>query len=429
MKTGVVLQIENNEAVIMLTGGSFISVTAKAGWKKGDVVAVNHRHFSMNNIFAAAACFVFVLMLGMGGFKLYYAPVSLISMDINPSIEMSLNRLDRIISVSGLNGDGADVLDSVSLRHKRYLAAVEELISSDALEPYLSGNEVDISIAVYSNIPKKSQNLAETLNNKVESMSRQDLVLIVTCEVVSGEFINEARAHDLTPGKYAEIIELQKLVPEIGIDDCREMNIKEIREIKRQAAKENDEEHHAEKNNGLIPDEDNQDENEDNTGQRNIDSGKKDDGAAKKGGSAVLKDESPANKDNGHGNNDDNRAENDNGSEKKDDIPAKKADAPAKKDDNQGNQENDTGKKEIDHDKKEDGSSGQDNDYGKKDDTSAKKDNDRSYKDDDQGKKDSGPAKKDDGSGSSKNAPANRDGGNNSKSSGHGNDQGENKNN
>ena len=37
---------------------------------------------------------------------LYFTPIAEISIDINPSIELRVNRFDQVISVDGLNGDG-----------------------------------------------------------------------------------------------------------------------------------------------------------------------------------------------------------------------------------------------------------------------------------------------------------------------------------
>ena len=50
-----------------------------------------------------------------GGTWLYFTPTMEISVDINPSIELGVNRFDRVISVDGYNEDGqalAQLLDS-----------------------------------------------------------------------------------------------------------------------------------------------------------------------------------------------------------------------------------------------------------------------------------------------------------------------------
>jgi len=42
MKTGVILDVNDEKAVILLKGGDFVSVPAKADWEKGDIVSVTN---------------------------------------------------------------------------------------------------------------------------------------------------------------------------------------------------------------------------------------------------------------------------------------------------------------------------------------------------------------------------------------------------
>ena len=51
---------------------------------------------------ALAACLL-VVVLGLGGYHLYFTPTSVISIDINPSLEVDVNRLGRVIALHGYN--------------------------------------------------------------------------------------------------------------------------------------------------------------------------------------------------------------------------------------------------------------------------------------------------------------------------------------
>ena len=91
----------------MKNGGDFVSLPAKEGWKKGDIVPVKTKPRSRRFLTAAAAiaaCLCFVVT--GGGYHYYYAQAALISVDVNPSIELTVNRLDRVTSSSALNEDG-----------------------------------------------------------------------------------------------------------------------------------------------------------------------------------------------------------------------------------------------------------------------------------------------------------------------------------
>mgnify|MGYP006964182038 CR=1 FL=1 len=54
-------------------------------------------------VLSVAAC---LLLLFLGGRQFYFIPTVKISIDINPSMELGVNRFDRIVSVEGYNDDG-----------------------------------------------------------------------------------------------------------------------------------------------------------------------------------------------------------------------------------------------------------------------------------------------------------------------------------
>ena len=79
---------------------------------------------------AACACLLFVLL---GGQRLYFTPTAEISIDINPSIELSVNRFDQVISVSEFNEDGQALSKSVDIKYKNYVEAIERILHHDSI--------------------------------------------------------------------------------------------------------------------------------------------------------------------------------------------------------------------------------------------------------------------------------------------------------
>ena len=62
-------------------------------------------------IVAAAACFCLILM---GMWQMVLAPCGTVRMQINPDIAITVNRLDYVTSVKGLNEDGKQVVQGYS---------------------------------------------------------------------------------------------------------------------------------------------------------------------------------------------------------------------------------------------------------------------------------------------------------------------------
>ena len=54
-------------------------------------------------------------------------------MDINPSIELSVNRFDRVIAVTGFNEDGQVLSRELDVKYKDYAQAVEQVLCYDSV--------------------------------------------------------------------------------------------------------------------------------------------------------------------------------------------------------------------------------------------------------------------------------------------------------
>lgn len=232
MKKGLIMEIENNKAVVMLTGGDFVSVAAKPGWRQGDVVSVETKRFPLKVLYTAAACFILVFFISISGIRMYNNEISIISMDINPSIEMGINRFDRVIRVTGYNDESLALLESVKLTHKAYTDAIGDFLTSESLTPFLTEDVVLVKVTVHSSVPEKSNVLSHVVNSEIESISAHQAVFVPDCEIVTHELVNHAHEHGMTSGKYSEILGIKELVPEIDIEDYRDMSIGELRTIK-----------------------------------------------------------------------------------------------------------------------------------------------------------------------------------------------------
>ncbi len=88
---------------------------------------------------SAAVCLLFLLL---GGRWLYFTPTATISIDINPSIELGINRFDRVISVNSYNDDGQDLADSLKIRFADYTSAVQQIMDNKDISALLSGDGV-----------------------------------------------------------------------------------------------------------------------------------------------------------------------------------------------------------------------------------------------------------------------------------------------
>ena len=83
---------------------------------------VGYRHF-----IPAVACLLFILI---GGYWFYFTPTVEISIDVNPSIELGVNSFDKVISVSGYNDDGEELIKSLNIKFMDYSEAIDEILDN-----------------------------------------------------------------------------------------------------------------------------------------------------------------------------------------------------------------------------------------------------------------------------------------------------------
>ncbi len=83
------------------------------------------------------ACLLFVLF-GSGGWFLFFIPVSSISVDVNPSVELGVNRFDRVVTVETYNDDGQDIMSSLNVRFMDYRDALDKILDLESREAYLA---------------------------------------------------------------------------------------------------------------------------------------------------------------------------------------------------------------------------------------------------------------------------------------------------
>ena len=72
-----------------------------------------------------AACAMLFIVAGIGGLYTVQTPVSYVSIDVNPSIELALNRYDRVVSATAYNEDAATILDGLKVNGLFYIQAFD----------------------------------------------------------------------------------------------------------------------------------------------------------------------------------------------------------------------------------------------------------------------------------------------------------------
>ena len=180
------------------------SVLLRCDDRKGNVIPMTNQNPEKKNrkplrlaALAAAAC----LVLAIGGGSIYYnqsqTAASIVSLDVNPSIELVLNRRERVLRATPLNEDAAAVLDGMDLTGSTLDVAVNALMGSLLKNGYVDELANSILITVEDdNAARASQlesQLTETVNAVMTSSSINGAIL---SQVVSQNQDLQAKADE-----------------------------------------------------------------------------------------------------------------------------------------------------------------------------------------------------------------------------------------
>ena len=163
-----------------------------------------------------------VLCIGAAG--VWFRPVTRIGLDINPSVEMRVNALDRVIGLHGLNADGEALSAALDVKGLPYGDAMGRIMVSDELGVYLDRGDL-LSITV------SGRGAEQTLNQVVcraYAVADDEQVFYILAD---SDTVRTAREMGLTVAQYEALRQLQRTDPDATARQVQNLTMEEIREL------------------------------------------------------------------------------------------------------------------------------------------------------------------------------------------------------
>ncbi len=232
----VIVDVRKKTAAMLCDDGSIIKIRNRNYTIGKEVDAgMTIKIMTIRTAITVAAASL-LLALGLGTSS-YYVPARYVSVDINPSIEYSLNMYNRVVDVKGVNQDGENILEELNikaLKNKKIEDALSMTISQAAKEGYLQAEGSGIMIATAARNNNSAEQLAvmlkETAMSVVAANNSQALVI---GEAVGLERVEEAKELGITPGKLnliEKLIESSEDPESVTKEDWLDKSVKEIME-------------------------------------------------------------------------------------------------------------------------------------------------------------------------------------------------------
>lgn len=144
--SGVIVSVKGRYAVLLTKNSDFIKVKNK-NYSVGDEVKIPQYK---GQILAAAASFIVVC----GGISSYFVPAKYVSVDINPSVMMTINIYNRVINTKPLNDDAEILLSKTDVSGMSVSDSMDELIKKSEEIGYLNEHNKDVIVEVVDGIGK-----------------------------------------------------------------------------------------------------------------------------------------------------------------------------------------------------------------------------------------------------------------------------------
>ena len=160
----------------------------------------------LQKMVAVAAMIAIVFLSAFAGFKVANIQKvdSIISFDVNPSIEIKINRNEKILEAKGLNEDGKLVLGGMDLEGSNISVAVNAIVGSMVRNGYVDELSNAILITVDNRDEKRSAELEKMLADEINEILNSenfDAKVISQTVIRSKEIAKLAEEYGITSGK------------------------------------------------------------------------------------------------------------------------------------------------------------------------------------------------------------------------------------
>jgi len=193
---------------------------------------IKHMHRSRKPVLrrmkwaVSLACLLLFSASGLGGYSLYYTEAAVISIDVNPSIELDINRWGKVVDQTTYGEESETVLQALSLKHLEYEEALALLLGSDAMQQYL---KKDALVSITLETKGSDLKMLSSLQECVDTALMQCHGVKAEYASVDSHMCEEAHQHGMSLGKYYAIQELLTADPQATLDEFKDKTMKEIK--------------------------------------------------------------------------------------------------------------------------------------------------------------------------------------------------------
>ncbi|MCI6586352.1 MAG: PepSY domain-containing protein [Oscillibacter sp.] len=215
-------------------------VLSRCDERKGTVIPMTTKKTAKKRWTTLAAACLALVLLGGGGifYQQTHAVASVVSLDVNPSIELKVSRSEKVLVCTPLNEDAkailADMGDGADLKGAKLDVAVNAIVGSLVRNGYLNSISSAIMISVEDNdtarAEKLQRELTSTVDGVLQTSEAKASVLTQTLTQDAG-LAQQARENSISTGKAALVNRVLALNPALKFDALAKLSVEELKDL------------------------------------------------------------------------------------------------------------------------------------------------------------------------------------------------------
>ena len=214
-------------------------VLSRCEERKGTVIPMTTKKTTKRRWTSLIAACLAVMLLGGG---LFYqranAVASVVSLDVNPSIELKVNRSEKVLVCTPLNEDAkailADMGNGADLKGAKLDVAVNAIVGSLVRNGYLDSISSAIMISVEDKDTARAEKLQRELTSTVDGVlqTSESRASVLTQTLTQDAVLEQqARENSISTGKAALVNRVLTINPSLKFDVLAKLSVEELKDL------------------------------------------------------------------------------------------------------------------------------------------------------------------------------------------------------
>lgn len=230
-KKGLIVKVKENSCIIVTRDGAFKRIPRPAeGMELGR--EVSYRGFDFYPLLKPVilAASILILIAGLTLFHRVFTPEAFayVSLDINPSLEIAVDRDLRVTGISGFNDAGVSLARDAGLKGSKLNNALKALVQTAITQGYIRPDRQNLMISTIAGPAVETAGLdPEQLQLELEeAVTASGLYGEVRVYPVANEFRMMAKKQGVSPGKFLVYKQVVDNGTRVSLNEvkCRSIN-------------------------------------------------------------------------------------------------------------------------------------------------------------------------------------------------------------